>query len=1135
MPRACIPENEQQRLNALRECGVLDTQAERVFDDLTSLAARLCDVPIALVSLIDSERQWFKSTFGVNVKEMPRDSAICAHAILCAEPLVIPNAINDHRTCDNPLVVGEMHLRFYAGIPLLTDDGFVLGTLCIIDTKPRDITPTQLADLQSLALQVASQLELRRLNLVLSKSQDELQEINSRLIQISAYVPGVVYQYDLRPDGSSCFPYASEGMRSIYGVSPEDVREDASRVFEMIHPEDYSAVVESILRSAREVTPWRHEYRSRLPDGRVRWLYGHSAPSRLPDGTVRWHGIIMDETDQIQAREEASLARSSMHSLVQASTHVSIIATDMNGLITVFNSGAEQMLGYSASEMIGIQTPAMIHRADEVQSRSEELSREFGYSIAGFETFVHKARLGGHCESDWTYVRKDGTCLTVRLVVTSIRDKSDVITGFMGIATDVTEARYAAAKLRFKQERLDMALTGGELGTWDWNVRTGEEIWDDRWASLLDERLEDLHQHVDTFMKRVHPEDTANVQNQLRNHFDGRSSIFEAEFRVLQKNGEWCWVQSRGRVMQRDDDGRPMRMLGTMADISARKEAEYELISARINSDAASQSKSEFLANMSHEIRTPVTSILGYSELLETPGLGREEFSGHLATIKSAGQHLLTIINDVLDLSKIEAGKMTIELIQLSPVQLIREVMAALQPQATAKKLLLRALAEGPVPKVITSDAVRLRQILMNLMGNAIKFTDVGHVTLTVRLVSPSSDGNARMEFEVSDTGIGMTKEQCCSLFEPFMQADASTTRRFGGTGLGLSICRRMAHLLNGEIRVKSEPGLGSTFTVACSTGLLGETEVPNFGLLSDQAVVEKRPLPESGELKCRVLLAEDNPVNRYCLESILRRAGAIVETAENGQVAFEKAFASLTLQQKDGQPSLGFDIVLMDMQMPLLDGYEATRRLRQHGYSGPIIALTAHAMAEDERKCLAAGCDEFATKPIERAALIEVCRRWIEKGKQLQQSATISSTRTMGQSSEFVCFDVMALKSTLDHDSEILNNVIGLFLTNSANLLKELHEAIELADLTNAVRIAHSLKGASGMMFATDAMNSASEMEIVARTNNLPPARFAFQKLSAELEKLTTEMVSLVVGPSDTSCETRDSEFVAILAPGLI
>ncbi|MBC7966893.1 MAG: GAF domain-containing protein [Fuerstia sp.] len=297
MPRARIPADEMQRLNSLRECCILDSSPEKTFDDLTALAARLCDAPIALVSLVDAERQWFMSAVGTEAKETHRDSAFCAHAILGREPLVVRDAAIDPRTFDNALVLGPPHIRFYAGIPLRTGDGHALGTLCVIDTAPRDITARQLADLDSLARLVTSQLELRRLNRVLSQSQSQLQQMHTRLNEIATQVPGVVFQFELRPDGSSCFPYASEGIRKIYRVSPEEVQHDATAVFSVLHPDDCEGVVESMRISARDLAPFRHEYRVQFPDGEVRWLYGNSIPSRQCGEVYRTRACLCDCPD----------------------------------------------------------------------------------------------------------------------------------------------------------------------------------------------------------------------------------------------------------------------------------------------------------------------------------------------------------------------------------------------------------------------------------------------------------------------------------------------------------------------------------------------------------------------------------------------------------------------------------------------------------------------------------------------------------------------------------------------------------------------------------------------------------------------------------------------------------------------
>ena len=451
MPHACFPADEIQRLHSLRECQVLDTPPQDVFDDLTKLAARLCEAPIALVSLVDVERQWFKSTVGIDAKETPRDWAFCAYAILGSEPFIITDASTDPRTRDNPLVLGPPHIRFYAGIPLRMADGHALGTLCVIDTKPRKISPQQLADLEALARQVTSQLESRRLNRVLISSQSEYRELHTRLNEIASQVPGMVYQFELRPDGTSCFPYASEGIHDIYRVSPEAVKQDASAVFAVLHPDDHDAVFESIAASAMSMELWRQEYRVCFPNGDIRWLYGHSKPTRLPNGSVLWHGMITDETENRLARDEVTLIRARMQAVVEGSTQVSIIGTDLNGLITVFNSGAERMLGYSADEIVGLQTLERFHLQSEVESCGTELTRKYGYSIEGFEAFVHEARLGGHTESDWTYIHKDGSQLTVNLVVTAKRNECGSVIGFVGVAADVTQARKIESMLRFER------------------------------------------------------------------------------------------------------------------------------------------------------------------------------------------------------------------------------------------------------------------------------------------------------------------------------------------------------------------------------------------------------------------------------------------------------------------------------------------------------------------------------------------------------------------------------------------------------------------------------------------------------------------------------------------------------------
>ena len=409
-----------------------------------------------------------------------------------------------------------------------------------------------------------------------------------------------------------------------------------------------------------------------------------------------------------------------------------------------------------------------------------------------------------------------------------------------------------------------------------------------------------------------------------------------------------------------------------------------ELRVAKLEAEAAARAKSEFLANMSHEIRTPMTAILGYAEQL----LLEEDLTkapparcDALHTILRNGEHLLRIINDVLDISKIEAGKLVLEGVRCSPHQLAADVMALMQVRADAKGLPLQMEYEGAVPECIESDPTRITQVLVNLIGNAIKFTEAGSVRMRLSFLSAglkNGEGldKPMLQFDVIDSGIGLSTDQIDHLFEPFSQGDTSTTRMHGGTGLGLTISKRLAEMLGGDILVESAPGQGSRFRLVIPAGPLDEVRMvsdpSSAKCCAGVCAVANDSVPE--RLNCRILLAEDALDNQRLIKYMLEKAGADVEVVENGKLAVDAALAA-NYGRRLGDPRGPFDVILMDMQMPVMDGYEATRLLREKGYKGPIVALTAHAMSEDESKCLMAGCDDYATKPIDRVKLIERIR----------------------------------------------------------------------------------------------------------------------------------------------------------------
>ncbi len=494
---------------------------------------------------------------------------------------------------------------------------------------------------------------------------------------------------------------------------------------------------------------------------------------------------------------------------------------------------------------------------------------------------------------------------------------------------------------------------------------------------------------------------------------------------VIATYGTFLWVQA-GHVHA--------AFLGSLVKAKLLERQAVELEAARQDSLAANRAKSAFLANMSHEIRTPMAAIIGYTDLLLDPTLGASERVNHVQTVRRNAEHLLSLVNDILDISKIEAGKMTVESISASPSQIILEVASLMRARAVEKKLAFDIEYVGGIPETIQTDPTRLRQIVLNFVGNAIKFTEKGAVRIVVRSDTPEAP-DPRLTIEVRDEGIGMTPRAIESLFSPFTQADPSTTRRFGGSGLGLAISKRLAELLGGEITVESAPGRGSTFRLAVPTGSLAGVNMVEDGAERGVADAPARAarlvpgLPSS----CRVLLAEDGHDNQVLITTFLVKAGAAVKVVANGQLAVEEAHAAVAA----GEP---YDVILMDMQMPVLDGYSATSKLRQTGYRGPIVALTAHAMAGDRQRCESAGCDDYLSKPVDRAQLTATVARFAVK-------APASGEHLV---SELVDDEDMA---------EIVRQFVGDLPKRSSAILR----ALQVPDIETLTRLAHQLRGSAG------------------------------------------------------------------------
>ncbi|EMJ89624.1 PAS domain-containing protein [Leptospira meyeri] len=833
--------------------------------------------------------------------------------------------------------------------------------------------------------------------------------------------------------------------------------------------------------------------------GKLKWAraIGHSV---FKDGKcIRVFGSFQDITRSVNLDKQREDALSKLETILDATTHVTIIGADTTGIITHFNKGAEYHLQYDAEEVVGKTSPAIFHRQEEIEARSAILSREFGVPIVGFDTFIHKAKLGEYDSHEWTYVRKDKTEFPVQLVVTATKNKNGEITGYLGIGIDISAHKATEEALRASESRWQFALEGSGDGIWDWNSQTNKVFFSNQWKNMLGYSEDEIGTDISEWESRVHPEDKPNYFSDLDKHFEGKTSVYVNEHRMLCKNGSYKWILDRGKVIEWTEDGKPLRMIGTHTDITERKLRENALIVARENAEKASQAKSDFLANMSHEIRTPLNGVIGFSDLLMRTELNQVQ-KKYMETVYLSANSLLDLINDILDFSKIESGKMELYKERINIYELLHQIAEIVKHKAYEKGLELILNISPKVPRNIFVDSLRLRQILLNLIGNALKFTLKGEIQIKIS-AEPKDNNEYEFLFEVIDTGIGISPENQDKIFEVFSQADTSTTRQFGGTGLGLSISSKLLNLFDSKMQLESERDKGSRFYFKLTTLADNERNTePELGQIKSVMVLDDNEtnlyvihemlnykgirvdgyrspkealevirsgtfydviisdfnMPEMNGLdfienllktiesnklkkpylslhtssndeniykrckdlgaqsillkpiqtnilyesleklvsgknpevvtpnyepvhpihtneKMKVMIVEDNPVNMMLTKAIVQKSlpGTIIIEAENGALAVENFIQT--------EPQL----IFMDVQMPEMNGYDATKAIRklENGKSVPIIALTAGTLSGEEERCLECGMNDYISKPVVLKTIAEKMKHWLQIG----------------------------------------------------------------------------------------------------------------------------------------------------------
>jgi PAS domain S-box-containing protein len=783
-------------------------------------------------------------------------------------------------------------------------------------------------------------------------------------------------------------------------------------------------------------------------------------------------GYLLIGTDNTARKlaEEALLKAGALQRAIFNSANFSSIATDAKGVIQIFNVGAERMLGYTAAEVMNKITPADISDPQEVIARAKALSVELGTTITpGFDALVFKASRGIEDIYELTYIRKDGSRFPAVVSVTALRDAQDAIIGYLLIGTDNTARKLVEAE----QKKLDQRLRDQQFYT----------------RSLIESNIDAIMttdpSGIITDINKQMEALTGSTRDELigapfKSHFTDperaeaaiklvlrEKKVTDYELTACARDGKQTVVSYNATTFY-DRDRTLQGVFAAARDITERKRVEVELQQARDAAESASQTKSDFLASMSHEIRTPMNAITGIADLLAKTPLTAEQ-DKYVQIFRRASDNLLHLINDILDLSKVEASQLELEQTGFSLNDLLEKVTEMVAIRAQQKGLALVCEIAPGVPPDVVGDPTRLRQVLLNLLGNAIKFTESGEVALRVALdADPSLPG--AVGFTISDTGIGIPAEKLGAVFERFTQADSSTTRSYGGSGLGLTISKRLVELMGGRIWVKSRVGEGSVFSFAVPLEIwAGATR---------QAAVPVGMGPEPPLPALHILLVEDSPDNRAITLAYLQDTPYRVDIAENGTRACEEFIAG------------HYDLVLMDRQMPVMDGLTATRAIREweatnHRPPTPIIALTAAALKGDREKCVAAGCTAYLTKPIKQEVLLQA----------IKEHSVVAAPSANEESRREDTILVRANPKFVDR--------IPVFLRNCRQNVVAMLGALDQGDFKTVEFLGHGMRGAGGMFGFQAITDIGGALEQAAESADTDASRKWVDELSKYLDRV--------------------------------
>ena len=1024
MSGSVAEEIENIRLRSLESYRILDSLPEEEYDRITRLATYIFKKPIAIIAFIDDSGVFIKSQHGVEIESLPRNDSICRFTVEENQLLVISDTNLDDRTKDLSKVLANPKIRFYAGAPLTSPDGQALGSLAIMDTVPGDITDDEKQALTALADEVVAHLEARKNNLELKDLLTKYEEIstmfnnsaelqcitdrngtilvvNKSVEKFLGYTPEegkgreiweFLYEEDIQKlipvfskgltegkknfevetrirlkdgsskwmgwslaiktdkwyangrdiseqkemiaeleqlslvankvnngvvisDGKSKVIWSNEATEYITGYSLADLK--GNRLGDIISGElTDKAVLEMARVKTRNKLPFNVDLLAYRKDGTPIWLSVLNSVILDPDGNIdKEVEVIIDITSRKKVEEDLETL-----SLVASKSSSGVVIRDGKGRVTWVNSAIEGMLGYKLEELQGKKLSEVLvgEQTDRAVLESARLAIENnkGYQI------------------DLQIYKKDGTAIWIHSSTTPILNETGEIERQVEILNDITERKDAEEQLTLLSLVASKTINGVAISTSDGKIKWVNEALENLTGYSLEDfqntRPGDLLAGPGTDRKVL---ETARKQA-------SESIPSNIELLSYKKNGSPIWL-SISNTPTFNQDGSLDQQVEIINDISERKLAEEELIKTREEALQLSKAKETFLSVMSHEIRTPLNAVIGMSHILMDDNPTESQLE-NLKILGFSAQNLLTLINDILDFTKIETGNMVLESVNVNLKDLVSQTLNSLQFKTAEKSVILKSEIDHRIPTYVKGDTTRLYQILINLLGNSVKFTEKGEVKLKLDLVQENKK-TVKVRFEVSDTGIGIETDKIEYIFDSYTQAGSDTNRKYGGTGLGLAITKSLLELHNSTINVESEIGKGSKFSFTIDF----ERSQESSNLVENKTPVE--------QLSATILVVDDNEINRILASKVLSKWGIEVDFAENGKIAFEKV------------QNTHFDLVLMDLHMPVMDGMESAKEIRKLGgkYKRlPIVALTASLFAHELESIKDCGMDGYVMKP---------------------------------------------------------------------------------------------------------------------------------------------------------------------------